>query len=85
MCGIVGVCYSSGSAEHALIAGLKSLEYRGYDSAGVALHAEGMPRRRAEGRVDDLVAVGVDDLDRLGGEPQTDPALLARQPQPLPL
>ncbi|MCA8972768.1 MAG: glutamine--fructose-6-phosphate transaminase (isomerizing), partial [Planctomycetes bacterium] len=57
MCGIVGVCYSSGSAEHALIAGLKSLEYRGYDSAGVALHAEGMPRRRAEGRVDDLVAV----------------------------
>ncbi len=57
MCGIVGVCYSSGSAEAALIAGLKSLEYRGYDSAGVALHADGMPRRRAQGRVDDLVAV----------------------------
>lgn len=36
MCGIVGYCGKS-SASQILIDGLKQLEYRGYDSAGVAL------------------------------------------------
>lgn len=37
MCGIVGVVSKKGSVIHKLIDGLKTLEYRGYDSAGVAL------------------------------------------------
>ena len=36
MCGIVGYL-GKGDAYPALIKGLKRLEYRGYDSAGVAL------------------------------------------------
>ena len=36
MCGIVGYL-GKGEAYPALIKGLKRLEYRGYDSAGVAL------------------------------------------------
>ena len=36
MCGIVGYT-GSGSATNVLVSGLKRLEYRGYDSAGVAL------------------------------------------------
>ena len=38
MCGIVGYVGQAGAAE-AIIEGLKRLEYRGYDSAGIALHA----------------------------------------------
>lgn len=39
MCGIVG--YIGGNpAESILIEGLKKLEYRGYDSAGIAIHSE---------------------------------------------
>ncbi|MFD0430134.1 hypothetical protein ACFQ60_29185 [Streptomyces zhihengii] len=46
MCGIVG--YVGGqSALDVVVAGLKRLEYRGYDSAGVAVLADGdSPRRR---------------------------------------
>jgi len=36
MCGIVGYA-GTGSAKEAVLSGLKSLEYRGYDSAGIAL------------------------------------------------
>lgn len=36
MCGIVG-CVCCNDAENVLLSGLKSLEYRGYDSAGLAL------------------------------------------------
>lgn len=36
MCGIVGYVGKKGNALHVLIEGLKTLEYRGYDSAGVA-------------------------------------------------
>ncbi len=54
MCGIVGISASRGVA-HDLIAGLKALEYRGYDSAGLAiLGAAGIERRRAKGKVRDL-------------------------------
>jgi len=36
MCGIVG-CIGRDNAVGVLIEGLRSLEYRGYDSAGIAL------------------------------------------------
>jgi glucosamine--fructose-6-phosphate aminotransferase (isomerizing) len=54
MCGIVGYV---GSAEAApiLLEGLRRLEYRGYDSAGVATLEEGIVSVRKEvGRIDDL-------------------------------
>ena len=37
MCGIIGYL-GSGIAQDSLIDGLRRLEYRGYDSAGVAFH-----------------------------------------------
>ncbi len=54
MCGIIGII---GKREVAplLLEGLRRLEYRGYDSAGVAtLVGSGIERRRAEGRLDNL-------------------------------
>ncbi len=43
MCGIVGYVGPQQSAE-ILIGGLERLEYRGYDSAGLAIHHEGVTR-----------------------------------------
>ena len=37
MCGIVGYCGDNKNVPNILIEGLKRLEYRGYDSAGIAL------------------------------------------------
>ena len=37
MCGIIGYSGSTKNAKDAILTGLKNLEYRGYDSAGVAL------------------------------------------------
>ncbi len=56
MCGIVGaVLRDGGSAAGPLLAGLHALEYRGYDSAGVALFdGRRLNRVRVEGRVADL-------------------------------
>ena len=54
MCGIVGVL---GTHEVApiLVEALKRLEYRGYDSAGIATLNEGkLERRRALGKLVDL-------------------------------
>ena len=51
MCGIVAATAQRGVQE-ILIEGLKRLEYRGYDSAGVALQtSEGIERSRAAGKV----------------------------------
>ena len=57
MCGIVGYIGKSRSVP-VLIEGLKRLEYRGYDSAGVALLEDDtlFVRKRA-GRVSDLESV----------------------------
>ena len=41
MCGIVGALLSSGSVTRGLIDGLSVLEYRGYDSAGIAVIQDG--------------------------------------------
>jgi len=54
MCGIVGITGERPVAER-LLSGLKQLEYRGYDSAGVATLAEGrIERRRASGKLSAL-------------------------------
>jgi glucosamine--fructose-6-phosphate aminotransferase (isomerizing) len=51
MCGIVGAV-AQRNVEAILLEGLKRLEYRGYDSAGMAVQsAEGLQRRRAVGKV----------------------------------
>ena len=54
MCGIVGILGAGPVAEQ-IVEALKRLEYRGYDSAGVAtLEADGLTRRRASGKLKNL-------------------------------
>ncbi len=53
MCGIVGYIGSK-DAYPILINGLKRLEYRGYDSAGIALIQNGIQVYKVSGRVTDL-------------------------------
>ena len=57
MCGIVGILGREPVAER-LVEALKRLEYRGYDSAGIATLEEGhLVRRRAEGKLRNLEAL----------------------------
>jgi glucosamine--fructose-6-phosphate aminotransferase (isomerizing) len=57
MCGIIGVT-GTGAVAPRLIDSLKRLEYRGYDSAGIAALVGGVTeRRRAEGKIRNLEAV----------------------------
>lgn len=57
MCGIIGILGSDDAAPR-LLEGLKRLEYRGYDSAGIAALVDGaIDRRRAEGKLVNLAAV----------------------------
>ena len=61
MCGIIGVI-GNGPVVPRLIDSLKRLEYRGYDSAGVAVQDEsGIRRRRAKGKIRNLEAVLAED------------------------
>jgi glucosamine--fructose-6-phosphate aminotransferase (isomerizing) len=54
MCGIIGILGRGPVAEQ-LVDSLKRLEYRGYDSAGIAtLHEGQIDRRRAEGKLRNL-------------------------------
>jgi glucosamine--fructose-6-phosphate aminotransferase (isomerizing) len=56
MCGIVGVIGKAAAAP-LLLDGLRRLEYRGYDSAGIATLVDGaIARRRAEGKLVNLAA-----------------------------
>src|ERR1043165_8892871 len=57
MCGIVG--YVGGkTASPLLIEGLKRLEYRGYDSAGIAMsNGNGLETRKAKGKISQLEGV----------------------------
>jgi len=62
MCGIIGIVGDAPVAPR-LIESLKRLEYRGYDSAGIAAIEDGrVVRRRAEGKIRNLEAA-------LGAEP----------------
>ena len=66
MCGIVGYIGDK-DAVGVIVDGLKRLEYRGYDSAGVAvLGAEGLEVRRAAGRI--KVLEGRSEERRVGKE-----------------
>ncbi|MEO0705997.1 MAG: glutamine--fructose-6-phosphate transaminase (isomerizing) [Cyanobacteria bacterium J06649_5] len=68
MCGIVGYI-GTRAASSILIEGLKTLEYRGYDSAGVATVFEGqLQRTRAKGKLINLQTKleGLEDPARLG-------------------
>ena len=57
MCGIVGIIGKEPVAQR-LFNGLKRLEYRGYDSAGIATVDNGrIERRRAEGKLENLERV----------------------------
>ena len=61
MCGIIGIVGTRPVADR-LIESLKRLEYRGYDSAGVASVRDGeLGRRRAQGKIRALEAVLADD------------------------
>ena len=57
MCGIIGIVGKDPVADR-LVDGLKRMEYRGYDSAGVCTVENGaLIRRRAEGKLGNLVKV----------------------------
>src|SRR5688572_18861817 len=57
MCGIIGVI-GKVPVVPLLLEGLKRLEYRGYDSAGIATLIDGrIDRRRAEGKLDNLASL----------------------------
>ena len=57
MCGIVAASAHRGITE-ILVSGLHTLEYRGYDSAGIALQTDkGLERQRTKGKVSDLEAL----------------------------
>ena len=54
MCGIVGYVGDPSAVEH-VVEGLKRLEYRGYDSAGVATVSQGeLLLRRKKGKLREL-------------------------------
>lgn len=55
MCGIIGII-GQGDAPSRILDGLRRLEYRGYDSAGIATLPQGkaIERRRAQGKLHNL-------------------------------
>ena len=74
MCGIVGILGQTPVAG-LLVDSLKRLEYRGYDSAGVATLEDGrLTRRRAEGKLRNLEAKLLQDplKGRIGKDPVDD-------------
>ena len=54
MCGIVGILGREPVAEE-MVEALKRLEYRGYDSAGVAVVDGALTVRKREGKLGELV------------------------------
>ncbi|MDP1566135.1 MAG: glutamine--fructose-6-phosphate transaminase (isomerizing) [Polaromonas sp.] len=63
MCGIVA-SVSTRNIVPILVQGLQRLEYRGYDSCGVAIHADGLKRARSTSRVAELMEqVSADKLE----------------------
>jgi len=41
MCGIIGYCSNNGKASSVIFEDLKRMEYRGYDSSGIAMLSAG--------------------------------------------
>jgi len=62
MCGIVGYIGTENNAKEVVIEGLKRLEYRGYDSAGIALYKDGyIETRKHVGEISNLEKIITDD------------------------
>ncbi|HLE26078.1 MAG TPA: glutamine--fructose-6-phosphate transaminase (isomerizing), partial [Thermodesulfobacteriota bacterium] len=56
MCGIVGYIGSAGKTVNVLVEGLRRLEYRGYDSSGIAILENGHAKvLKSEGKLDNLL------------------------------
>ncbi len=53
MCGIVGYI-GQNNAHEVILNGLKRLEYRGYDSAGIAVQNDGLTIIKQKGKVGEL-------------------------------
>lgn len=67
MCGIVAYLGDK-PAYPIIIKGLKRLEYRGYDSAGIAIHQDGILVHKKQGKVSDLEDhIGIDDINSIKG------------------
>ncbi|SPY31742.1 Glucosamine--fructose-6-phosphate aminotransferase [isomerizing] [Oligella urethralis] len=87
MCGIVGAV-AQRDITPILVEGLKRLEYRGYDSCGVAVYMNGeLNRARSTQRVAELAqqikADGIQGLQALrirAGQPMAHPQLIMRIP-----
>ena len=60
MCGIVGYIGSGTHAKKTLLEGLKKLEYRGYDSAGIALYHKKVHLRKCKGKISELEKITTD-------------------------
>lgn len=67
MCGIVGYVGKKEAAP-ILLGGLKRLEYRGYDSAGLAVEAAGVLHvRKTQGKINDLISFLMKDPTPVSG------------------
>ena len=62
MCGIVGCVGRPDETLNVLMTGLSNLEYRGYDSAGIALAGTDLSIHKTEGEVGDLPVPSRDDV-----------------------
>jgi glucosamine--fructose-6-phosphate aminotransferase (isomerizing) len=67
MCGIIGYVGDADETLSVLLDGLSNLEYRGYDSAGVAVGGEGLRVRKRSGQLDVLETALEGDRDSFGG------------------
>ena len=56
MCGIIGVAGRGEETLDTLVHGLSKLEYRGYDSAGVALTGDRIQICKQSGKIEELRA-----------------------------
>ncbi|MFT4946900.1 MAG: glucosamine--fructose-6-phosphate aminotransferase (isomerizing) [Natronomonas sp.] len=54
MCGIIGCVGRNGDTLETLVRGLENLEYRGYDSAGVALGGNSLSVKKTSGKIEQL-------------------------------
>lgn len=54
MCGIIGYTTNKKNAVEVAIAGLKNLEYRGYDSSGIAYYNSAINTVKAKGKISNL-------------------------------
>ena len=62
MCGIIGILGREGSASERAMESLRRLEYRGYDSAGIATLNDGqVHRRRAAGKLANLATLLIEE------------------------